>query len=66
MEHEVLDPIYAPLWKLPTVLSYTAMGRTAWLDGVKKGNMPAPVKMPGTRSVAWRAKKVRAWVEALK
>ncbi len=61
-----LNPVDAPQWKLPTVLSYTATGRTAWLMGVKAGIMPKPLKIPGTRSVAWRAEDVKAWVEALK
>ncbi len=63
---EKLNPLVAPLWKLPTVLTYAATGRTAWLMGVKKGLMPQPVKIPGTRSVAWRAADVKAWVEGLK
>lgn len=61
-----LSPFDAPLWKLPTVLTYTATGRTAWLMGVKAGVMPKPVKIPGTRSVAWRANDVREWVGGLK
>jgi predicted DNA-binding transcriptional regulator AlpA len=61
-----INPYDAPLWKLPNVLTYAATGRTAWLMGVKKGLMPQPVKIPGTRSVAWRADDVKAWVEALK
>jgi predicted DNA-binding transcriptional regulator AlpA len=64
--NEKLNPVDSPLWKLPTVLTYTATGRTAWLMGVKAGVMPKPVKIPGTRSVAWRANEVRDWVEGLK
>lgn len=61
-----LNPLEAPLWKLPTVMAFTTIGRTAWLQGVKRGLMPQPLKIPGTRSVAWRANEVRDWVEGLK
>lgn len=63
---EKINPLEAPVWKLPSVLAYAATGRTAWLMGVKKGLMPKPVKIPGTRSVVWKAEEVKAWVEGLK
>ncbi len=33
------------------------IGRTSWLDGVKKGRFPAPVKIG--RSTLWRVDDVR-------
>jgi predicted DNA-binding transcriptional regulator AlpA len=55
----------APMWRLPTVLSFTGVSRTAWLDTVKSGAAPAPVRVPGRRIVLWPARDVKQWVEAL-
>lgn len=54
-----------PMWRLPTVLGYTGVSRSTWLDLAKKGKAPAPVRVPGRRVVIWPAKDVKAWVESL-
>lgn len=51
------------LLKLPEVLSRTKKSRTSVLVGVRKGEFPKPVKL-GSRSVAWIASEVDAWIEA--
>ena len=48
------------LIKLPEVLDRTAIGRTAWLVSVKKGQAPKPVRMG--RAVAWVEAEVDAWI----
>jgi predicted DNA-binding transcriptional regulator AlpA len=50
--------------KLAQVLGLIPLGRTSWLNGVKSGKYPKPVKI-GARSVAWKVEDVRALVERL-
>ncbi len=40
------------------------IGRTTFLNGVKSGRYPKPVKL-GVRSVAWRVEDIRALIENL-
>ncbi|MFZ2449076.1 MAG: AlpA family phage regulatory protein [Methylovulum miyakonense] len=40
------------------------MGRTTFLNGVKSGKYPKPVKL-GERTTAWRVEDIRALVEQL-
>lgn len=55
-----------PLWRLTTVLAFVPVSQSTWLSGVSRGDMPKPVKIPGTSAVAWRAEEIRAWVGGLK
>lgn len=48
--------------RLPAVLELTGRGRSAWLDDVKAGKAPAPIKM-GSAS-AWLYSEVSAWMAA--
>ena len=50
--------------RLPEILSVLPVGRSAFLDRVKKGVYPAPVKLGG-RTVAWRVQDIRALIERL-
>ena len=50
--------------KLAQVLGLIPLGRTSWLNGVKSGKYPKPVKI-GARSVAWKVEDIRALVESL-
>ena len=52
------------LWKLPQVLRYFPVSRSAWLAGVKAGRYPAPVRL-STRSIAWRPADVVALAASL-
>jgi len=54
-----------PLWRLTTVLAYVPVSQSTWLSGVARGNMPKPVKIPGTSAVVWRSVDIREWVERL-
>lgn len=50
--------------RLPQVLGVIPLKRTSWLNGVKDGIYPKPVKI-GARSVAWRVEDIRTLVESL-
>lgn len=50
--------------KLAQVLGLIPLGRTSWLNGVKSGKYPKPIKL-GARSVAWKVEDIRALVESL-
>ncbi|MCX7082141.1 MAG: AlpA family phage regulatory protein [Methylococcaceae bacterium] len=50
--------------RLAQVLGLIPLGRTSWLNGVREGIYPSPVKL-GARSVAWRVEDIRALVERL-
>lgn len=39
------------------------ISRTTWLDGVKKGRFPKPVKL-SERTTAWRVEDIRALIES--
>ncbi len=40
------------------------IGRTSWLNGVKSGKYPKPVKL-GERTTAWRVEDIRALIVKL-
>jgi hypothetical protein len=40
------------------------IGKTSWLNGVKSGKYPKPVKL-GERTVAWRVKDIMNLIESM-
>ncbi|MCB1998908.1 MAG: AlpA family phage regulatory protein [Rhodoferax sp.] len=46
--------------RLPAVLELTGRGRTAWLDDVKAGKAPKPIKI-GAASM-WLHTEVQGWI----
>lgn len=50
------------LLRLPQTLAMVGLGRSAWLDLVKSGRAPQPVKLG--RATAWPASEVQAWIAA--
>jgi prophage regulatory protein len=50
--------------RLPQVLSFIPLGKTCWLEGVKSGRFPKPIKLYG-RCTAWRAEDIRALIKSL-
>lgn len=50
------------LLRLPSVLELTGRGRTAWLDDVKAGKAPKPIKI-GAASM-WLHSEVIGWISA--
>ncbi len=51
--------------RLPSILAVYPVSRTSWLNGVKEGKYPAPVRL-GERTVAWRAEEIRALLDGAK
>jgi predicted DNA-binding transcriptional regulator AlpA len=49
---------------VPPVPALIPIGRTTFLNGVKAGKFPKPIKL-GARSVAWKVEDIRALVESL-
>jgi predicted DNA-binding transcriptional regulator AlpA len=49
---------------VPPVPALIPIGKTSFLNGVKSGIYPAPVKL-GMRSVAWRVEDITALIEKL-
>lgn len=47
---------------LPTLTSYTGMGRTATYDAVKNLGFPEPYQL-GKRIVRWKRVEVKEWLE---
>ncbi len=50
--------------RLPQVLHALGLGRTSFLEGVKKGRFPQPVQL-GDRAVGWRVEEIRELIERL-
>jgi len=48
----------------PPIPAILPIGRTTFLNGVKSGKYPKPVKL-GERSVAWRSEDIRALIESM-
>jgi len=55
----------SPFWRLPTVLEFTSVSRSTWLDLVREGQAPSPRKFPGRRAVVWVADEVRQYMATL-
>jgi predicted DNA-binding transcriptional regulator AlpA len=49
--------------RLPAVIELTGVGRSAWLELVKRGLAPQARRVTGTRSVFWLRAEVEAWLE---
>jgi prophage regulatory protein len=47
----------------PPIPPIVPVSRTTWLEGVKTGRFPKPVKIGGGRIVMWRASDIRKFVE---
>jgi predicted DNA-binding transcriptional regulator AlpA len=50
------------LLRLKQVLPLVNVSRTTWLDGVRTGRYPQPIKI-GARAVAWRASSIQTLIE---
>lgn len=49
--------------RLPAVLSVVPVSRSTWLNWVKAGKAPKPVKL-SERTTAWRVGDIRAFINA--
>lgn len=55
-------PGTARLLRLPQVLQYFPISKSAWWAGIKEGRYPKPVRI-GTRSVAWRESEINRLIQ---
>jgi prophage regulatory protein len=51
------------LLRLPVVKDLSGLSRSSIYDGIDKGNFPAPIQLPGSRSVAWLEEEILEWRE---
>ncbi len=47
--------------RLPQVLTFIPISRSAWWDGIKKGKYPQGIKL-GARTTVWRAEDIRTLI----
>lgn len=52
------------LLRLPKVLEVFPVGRSTYLEGVRSGIYPQPVRL-SPRCVAWRASEIQALIERI-
>ena len=50
--------------RLPEVLAIIPVSRATWYDGIKKGRLPAPVKL-GPRVSLWRRSEIELLIASL-
>lgn len=62
---------FLKLWQIignpkavPPIPALIPIGRTTFLNGVKSGKYPKPVKL-GERSVAWKAEDIKSLIDEL-
>jgi len=62
---------FVRLWQIvgnkksePPIPPIIPIGRTSFLNGVKSGKFPKPIKL-GERTTAWRVEDIRALVDRL-
>lgn len=48
--------------RLPSILAVFPVSQTTWLNGVKDGKYPKPVKL-GARTSAWKVEDIRKLLE---
>ncbi len=51
------------LLRIQEALSLTSLRRTAFLEKVRNGEIPAPVRL-SAQAVAWRESDLIAWIES--
>lgn len=49
--------------RTPPVPAIIPVSKTTWLDGVKSGRYPQPVRSLGQRITVWRVEAIRALIE---
>ena len=50
--------------RLPQVLHFVPVSKSAWWEGCKTGRFPKPIKL-GPRTTAWKAEDIAALVKQL-
>lgn len=52
------------LLRMPAVLERTGLSKSTLDRRMKAGQFPRPVKLAGTRLVAWRSDDIARWIES--
>jgi predicted DNA-binding transcriptional regulator AlpA len=53
------------LARLAVVLAVVGLSRTTWLEMVKRGEAPRPLRIGPTKTLtAWRVQDIRSWLAA--
>ena len=70
--HQLPETGFLRLWHIignpkatPPIPALIPIGRTTFLNGVKSGKFPKPVKTLGSRTTAWRVEDIRALLAEL-
>lgn len=50
------------LMGLPEVMRITTFCRTSIYNKIRDGTMPPPLKLSGSRRIAWRSSEIAAWL----
>lgn len=58
-----MSPEPSRLVRLPEALRLTGLGRTSFLDRVRRGEIASPVRLT-ERAVAWRETDLAAWIDS--
>lgn len=53
------------LYRLPDLATMLGVSITWIYDRRRAGEFPAPVRLPGGRSVAWRREDIEVWLDSL-
>lgn len=69
ISHQLPETGFLRIWQIvgnakTNTPALIPIGRTTFLNGVKSGKYPKPVKL-GERTTAWRVEDIRALVEQL-
>lgn len=59
---EQLEMPSTGLLRIKQVLHYVPVSRSSWLQGVKEGRFPRPVKL-GKRTIAWRVSDIKELID---
>ncbi len=51
------------LLRLPVVKDLSGLSRSSIYSKIEKGEFPAPISLPGSRSVAWLEEEILEWRE---
>jgi predicted DNA-binding transcriptional regulator AlpA len=69
--HQLPEAGFLRIWQIignpkanPPIPALIPIGRTSFLNGVKSGKYPKPVKL-GERTTAWRVSDIRALIESM-
>ncbi|PPD44364.1 MAG: transcriptional regulator [Methylobacter sp.] len=70
--HQLPETGFLRIWHIignpranPPIPALIPIGRTTFLNGVKSGKFPQPVKTLGSRTTAWKVEDIRALINSM-